>query len=654
MPERIGVYVCHCGSNIAATVDVRQVVERAAKWDSVVVARDYKYMCSAPGRELVKKDIRELNLTGVVVASCSPRMHEAMFRGVLEDAGLNGYLLEIANIREQCAWVSLPGAGATAKAVALTRAAVKKARLNQPIWEREIPVNQATLVVGGGIAGIQAALQVANAGYPVYLVEREPYIGGHMAQFDKTFITLDCATCILTPKLAGVERHPNIRLMTCSEVVQVDGYVGNFRVRVKTSPRYIHEASCTGCGACERACVLWDSIPAEFDEGLGRRGAVYVPFPQAVPLKARVDGKNCLYLTTGNCRRTCGTACQRGAIDFDQEETVSEIAVGSIIIATGFDEFDPGVEPRWGYGRYENVITGMQFERMSNASGPTLGKILLADGTEPRRVAVVHCVGSRSKKYHRHCSRVCCLSSLKFAHLVREKTGAEVFEFYTDLNIFGKQYDEFYHRVREEGVHFIRARGTEVTEIDGQLAVCAEDVELGVYREIPVDMVILNTALIPRHDAEKVSRLFGISRSSDGFFMESHMKLDPVTTFMNGIYLAGCCQSPKDIPDSVAQGAAAAAQALSVIARGKVRLSPVTARVTEELCSGCRICLRTCPFQAISFDQAAGTAEINEAVCKGCGCCSAACPAGAIDITHYGTGQLLAQIEGVCGNEGKD
>ncbi len=648
MSERIGVYVCHCGTNISSVVDVEKVAKEAGSWGNVVIARDYKYMCSDPGQELIEKDIEELGLTRVVVAACSPRMHGPTFKKTLERGGLNGYLVEMANIREQCAWSSEPGEAATNKALALTRAAVKRVAFQQPIEEREVPVNQATLVVGAGIAGIQASLQIAAAGYPVYLVEKEPYIGGHMAKFDKTFPTMDCSACILTPKMVDVNQDPNIHLLTNSEVVKFEGYVGNFKVQVKTKPRYVDMKACTGCGDCQAACVMKNRIPSEFDEGLGMRSAIYIPFPQATPLKAVVDEEKCLYFAKGKCKQTCVQACQAKAIDFEQKEEIVEFEVGSVILATGYQLFDPSIGPQWGYGQYDNVITGIQFERMTNASGPTGGEILLKDGSRPKSVAILHCIGSRDKNYYEHCSRVCCMSSVKFAHLVKEKTGADVYEFYIDMRTFGKQYEEFYNRVQEEGVNFIRGKGAEVVEVDGRLAVRAEDTLLGVYREIPVDMVILNTALIPREDSDKVAQTFGISCSENGFFLESHIKLDPVTTSTDGIHLAGCCQSPKDIPDTVAQGSAAAAQTLAVIARGKVKVSPITASVNASLCSGCKNCLYICPFGAISFDESQKVAAINQAMCKGCGSCAASCPSGAINISNFTMDQIMAQIEGVC------
>ncbi len=648
MSERVGIFVCHCGTNISSVVDVERVAKEAGSWDDVVVAMDYKYMCSDPGQELIQNKIKEHNLTRVVVAACTPRMHGPTFKRTLERVGLNGYLMEMANIREQCAWSSVTGEPATQKAIALTRAAAKRVVKHSAIEESEVPVNKATLVVGAGIAGIQTSLQIAAAGHPVYLVEKEAYIGGHMAKFDKTFPTMDCAACVLTPKMVDLNQDPNIELFTKSQVVGVEGYVGNFKIKLKTQPRYVDIEKCTGCGDCVSACVMKERIPSEFDEGLGKRSAIYIPFPQAVPLKAVADENTCLYLSKGKCKMTCKDACQVDAIDFEEKEQIRELEVGSIVLATGFELFDPGIGHQWGYGLYDNVITGIQFERLANASGPTGGKLVLKDGSEPRRVAIMHCIGSRDENYYKHCSRVCCMSSVKFAHQVKEKTGAEVFEFYIDMRCFGKQYEEFYNRVQEEGVHFIRGKGAEVVEVEGQLTVRAEDTLLGLFRELPVDMVILNNALIPQADSDEVASLFGLCTGEDGFFLESHIKLAPVSTAVEGVYVAGCCQSPKDIPDTVAQASAAAAQALTAISQGKVKLSPIRASVESSRCSGCMSCVNICPYGAVGFDNVNKVSVINQALCKGCGTCGAACPTGAITTSHFTSEQIMAQIEGVC------
>lgn len=651
MSEKVGVYICHCGTNIAATVDCEKVAEELGKMDNVAVSRGYKYMCSDPGQIMIKDDIKDHGLTKVVVAACSPRMHGPTFKTAVEEAGLNGFMNEMANIREHCSWVAIDPEKSTEKAITLTKAAVRKVLLNEALEEGEAPVNNATLVIGGGVTGIEAALKVADSGHPVYLVERDPSIGGYMAKLDKTFPTLDCSACILTPKMVDVARNENIELMTYSEIEEVNGFVGNFKVKVKKKPRYVIEDECTGCADCLDACIYKGRIIDEFDEGLSRRSAIYIPYPQAVPLKAVVDPENCLELKKGKCKKTCVDACDRNAIDFEQKEEIVELEVGNIIVATGYDLFDPGVNPQWGYGMFDNVLTSIQFERMINASGPTGGKLKLADGSEPKRVAILHCVGSRDVNYHEYCSKVCCMSSLKFAHQIKEKLDAEVFEFYIDIRAAGKGYEEFYNRVKEEGVNFIRGKGAEVTEIDGELTVRGEDTLLGVFREVPVDMVILKTALIPNKGTEQLGQMLGISRDQNGFFMEAHMKLEPLNTPSDGIYLAGCCQTPKDIPDSVAQGAGAAAEALQLISAGKVTISPIIASVNQDLCIGCKHCINMCPYKAIEVKEVDGkeVAEVNEALCKGCGTCGAVCPSGAIGISHFTTEQIFAQIEGVCG-----
>ena len=644
MKPRIGVYICHCGANIAATVDVEAVTEFAQGLDSVVVARNYKFTCSEPGQSIIKEDIEKLQLNRVVVAACSPQMHEPTFRRVCEEAGLNRYLFQMANIREQCSWVTHDKEQATKKAKALISSAVRRVAHQEPLGIKSAPVTPRALVVGGGIAGIQAALDIADAGYKVYLAEREPSIGGHMIQLDKTFPTLDCSACILTPKMAQARSNPNIELMTYSEVVEVSGYVGNFKVKIRKKPRYVDESNCTGCGVCQEKCP-W-TADSEFDIGLGKRKAIYTPFPQAVPNVPVIDTEHCVYFQKGTCR-ACEKFCEAKAIDFEQTEKLVEVEVGAIIVATGYDAFDPSAIYEYGYKRLDNVITGLEFERLCNAAGPTGGRIALNGGPEPGSVAIIHCVGSRNQNYHEYCSRVCCMYSLKFAHLVREKTGAKVYEFYTDLKSSGKGYEEFYNRVQNEGVMFVRSRPPEVVSENGKLIVQCEDTLADCLRRIPVDMVILSTALQPRADAGDVARLFSLSRSADGFFLEKHPKLAPVATMTDGIFLAGCAQGPKDIPDTVAQASAAAAAVLSMITRGTIEIEAATSVVDEELCSGCKTCISLCPYNAISFLEDKQAAEINDVLCKGCGVCVAACPAAAITGRHFTDKQIFAEIEGL-------
>ena len=651
MAEKIGVYICHCGTNIASKVDCKAVVDYARNLPNVAVARDYQYTCSDPGQEMIKNDIRELGLTRVVVASCSPLMHEPTFRRAVGDAGLNPFLFQMANIREQCSWISESGELATARAKTIVGAAVTRVNFNEALEVQKVPVNSNVLIVGGGITGIEAALQIADSGKKVYLVEKEPTIGGYMARFDKTFPTLDCAACILTPKMVSVGQHPNIELLSYSDVTEFSGYVGNFAAKIRRRPRYVDEEKCNGCGLCEQKCPL--SVPSEFDCGLGKRKAIYRPFPQAVPSIPVIDREHCLYFTKGICK-VCVKFCPKGAIDFEQKEKFLDVHVGSVILATGFDLFDAARVKEYGYGKFPNVITSLEFERLTHASGPTGGKILLKNGKNPETVAIVHCVGSRDQNYNEYCSRVCCMYSLKTAHLVHEKTDAKVYEFYIDMRAFGKGYEEFYKRLLREDVTFVRGRVAEITDVaqspseKGRLIVVAEDTLLGIVRRIPVDLVVLSVGLEPRRDAEQIAHIFRIGRSKDGFFLEKHPKLAPVSTAGDGMFIAGSCQGPKDIPDSVAQGAAAAANVLSLIDRKEVELEPTIALLNEEVCSGCRICVGLCPYNAITFDDIANRAVIANALCKGCGVCVVACPSGAIEQQNFTNRQLIAEVEASC------
>ncbi|MFP3975020.1 MAG: FAD-dependent oxidoreductase [Dehalococcoidia bacterium] len=1107
---RIGVYICHCGSNIAGTVNCEDVSAFAQDLPGVTIARDYKYMCSDPGQNLIKEDIKNLNVNRVVVASCSPRMHEPTYRRCIQEAGLNPYLFEMANIREHCSWVH-PNEPekATEKAKALVRGAVQKVYYHEPLETREVPVNPSVLIMGGGIAGIQAALEIASSENKVYLVEREPSIGGHMAQLDKTFPTLDCSACILTPKMSLVGAHPNIELLTYSEVEEVAGYVGNFEVKVREKARFVDEEKCTGCGECTRACPV--EIPSKFELGMTNTKAIATSFAQAVPnvasiykreggawppcrftcpagvnaqgyialisqgnfkeaaevvrktmpfpgilgrvcthpcesecerakldepmairalkrsaadyerkvgrekaspveitkkgkiavvgsgpaglacaydliregypvtvfeampeaggmlrygipeyrlpkdvldseisyieelgveiktnnpindigqlfnegykaifmsngawtsQKMRIEGEDangvlhaldflkrvnsgdqtqigkkvavvgggnaaidaarvawrlgaeevsivyrrsreempaekseieetereginiqflaapnkvlsegnkvsgieCTRMELGepdasgrrrpvpvkgseftldvdnviiaigqgvdkealpeeleytqwntlsvdeitletnidgvfaggdvvsgpasvidavaagkeaatsidryirdvdmkegrpeerrkvsdvpkegvasasrssmstievdkrvrsfaeveqgfdentaieeakrclNCAgcadcRECEKVCEAGAINHSMQDEILNLEVGNIIVTTGFQAFDPTPIYQYGYHRLDNVVTGLEFERLISASGPTEGHIALKNGEEPDSVAIIHCVGSRDAKYHEYCSRVCCMYSMKYAHLLREHVpNARIYEFYIDLRCFGKGYEEFYNRMLKEDITFIRGRPGEITQEDGKLVVHAEDTLASIMRDIPVDMAILSIGLEPQEDADEVSKLLKMSRSADGFFMESHPKLEPVSTPTKGVFIAGCCQGPKDIPDTVAQASGAAAEALAMISRGKVEVEAATSVVDEDLCSGCKTCVSLCPYGAISFDEEKKVAVINEVLCEGCGLCAATCPSGAIKARHFTTQEIMAQIEGI-------
>ncbi len=636
---RLGVYVCHCGTNIAGNVDVKRIAKYASTFQNVIVARDYTYVCSDAGQAMIKQDIKNLKLDRVVVAACSPTLHESTFNKCVEDARMNRYLISIANIREQCSWVHThQPEEATKKAIALVRMAVARVSLLKPLETMKVPVRKSSLVIGGGITGIQTALDLAEEGFDVYLVEKNPSLGGHMAQLDKTFPTMDCSLCILAPKMSAVAHHPKIRILANSEIKQVSGYVGNFKVRIAVKPRYVIGKLCNGCGECTKACPI--EVPNEFDENLGLRKAIYIPFPQAVPLIYTIDIDHCI-----KCYK-CVELCGPRAIDFAQEPEEIEIEVGTIITATGFEPFDPSVKEEYGYGIYENVITGIELERILSPSGPSWGKIIRpSDGKAPKRIAFVQCVGSRDDKTNPYCSRVCCMYATKQALLVKEKIpDADISIFYTDLRAFGKGYEEFYKRAQTEGVRYIRGRVAEIVEDpkSNNLILRAEDTLGGDLVEAEADLAVLSTGLIPSVGTSSLCRILNISTSPDGFLKEAHPKLRPMDTLVEGIFIAGVAQGPKDIPDCVAQGSGAAQKASNLMTAGEATIEPFTAEVKEDLCSRCLICLATCPFNALVVKEKA--VKVLEILCKGCGSCAAACPSGAIGIRHFTNEQILAEL----------
>ncbi|MDH3283452.1 MAG: CoB--CoM heterodisulfide reductase iron-sulfur subunit A family protein, partial [Acidobacteriota bacterium] len=548
---------------------------------------------------------------------------------------------------------------ATDKAKAMIAAAVERVKRQEPLQATPMQVNPNTLVVGGGIAGLQAALELANGGHKVFVVEREPSIGGHMAQFDKTFPTLDCAACILTPKMSEAGGHENLSLLTYAELEHVEGSVGDFKVKIRQKARSVDADLCTGCGHCVTKCPR-KVVDQKFEVGLGERKAIYMPFPQAVPRIPVIDRETCIWFERGKCG-ACKILCPTKAIDFEQQDEIIELRVGNIILATGYEMFDPRRIPQYGYGRLANVFTSLEFERMCNASGPTNGKIVLRDGrTQPQSIAIVHCVGSRDRNYNRYCSNVCCMTALKFGHLALEKTNARVHSFYIDIRTSFKDYEEFYHRLLDEGMEFIRGKVAEVTDAarlpgeEGKLIVQAEETLLGRQRRVPVDMVVLMTALEPQKDAREVGLKCGISCSMAGWYTERHPKLDPVATMTDGVFIAGACQGPKDIPASVAQGAAASARVQGMISKGEVLIEPVIATIHEERCSGCRICNNLCPFNAIEFLPGDKVSRVEPALCKGCGTCVAACPAGAISGAHFSNDQIAAELEGLLWDAGDE
>ncbi len=646
---RIGVYVCHCGSNIAGKVDVKDVASFAANLPNVIVSKEYVFMCSEPGQKQIQDDIRQHKLNRIVVAACSPSMHEKTFRKVLVSTGLNPYLLQMANIREQCSWVTEDAAAATEKAKAMVAGAVGRTQLLKPLKKSEVPVAQAIMVVGGGIAGVQAALQCADAGYKVYLVEKEQSIGGHMAMLDKTFPTLDCSACILTPKMVSVGQHPNIELLTYSEVESVGGYVGNIKVKVRRKATGVDYVKCNGCGICQEKCPA--KADNEFEQNRNKRKAIYTMFPQAVPNKPVIDREACIFYQKGKCR-ACEKLCPKGAINFEDQDRFEDITVGSVILTTGHKIFDAKKMANFGYGRLPDVYTSLEFERMVNSSGYSHGHIKTSAGEVPKAVGIIHCVGSRDKRHLPHCSQICCMYSLKFAHLIREHTGADVYNFYIDMRCVGKGYEQFYDRMLHEGVHMIRGKVAEVLpqataapSEKGRLVATVEDTLAGTIRKIPLDMVILANGIQAADDAGKVARTFGVSRDPDGFFMEQHPKLNPFGTTDQCVFIAGTCAGPKDIPHTVSQASAAAAGAITILKQENLSIESITATVHADRCSGCRICNQVCPYEAIKYNEEMKASCVDEGLCRGCGTCVAACPSGAIEGNHFTSEQIMSELE---------
>ncbi len=648
---RIGVFVCHCGMNIEETVDTSRVAEALRGYPGVVHAEDYDYMCSEIGQERIRSAIVEHRLNGVVVAACTPSMHQETFRRAAAEAGLNPYLLEVANIREHVSWVHSDRDVATEKAIRMTRAAVEKVRGNEDLSPIAVGHAMKCLVVGGGITGIQAAINVANNGYEVILVEREPSIGGHMAQLSVTFPTLDCAQCILTPKMVEVSRHPNVRLLTYSEVIEVSGYLGNYTVKIRKNPTYVDPDKCNLCNKCAEVCPV--SVSQEFNENLSERKAIYLPFEQAIPSSYVLDDDACLGVEPLRCGE-CARVCEPGAIDFDMQPELIEEKVGAIILATGYDLYGPSNLTEYGGGKYPDVVTSLQFERMIHPSGPMKGDLRRpSDGRPVNRVAFVQCAGSRDPERHKpYCSRICCTYTAKQAHLFKKShPEGEAAVFYIDIRTDGKGYEEFAQGIiSSQRIRYIRGKVAKVIDQGDHLTVWGVDTLSGERIELDVDLVVLAMAMIPSAGTESLAKTFHINLDENGFLKEAHPKLRPVETTTAGVFIAGTAQGPKDIPDSVAQGSAAAAQAIEILSQEELTHSPEVAYVEERLCGGCGICEDVCPYGAIRV-EGAGVAVVNEILCSGCGTCAAACPAGAIEVKNERHTQIDGMIKAALGSE---
>lgn len=661
--QRIGVFVCWCGSNIAGTVDVKAVSEALAHEPGVVFSTNYQYMCSQAGQEIIRNAIAEHNLTGLVICSCSPRMHEATFRKTAASAGLNPYMVEIANIREQCSWVHKDMPIGTEKAIVLAKAAVAKVHLNAPLTPGESPVTKRALVIGGGIAGIQTALDIADAGFPVDIVEKKPTIGGKMAQLDKTFPTLDCAACILTPKMVDVAQNENIRIFSYSEVEDIHGFVGNFSVKIRKKARFVNEDICTGCGACTEKCPQ-KKVPNEFNLGMDTRRAIYIPFAQAVPKVATIDADYCTMLKTGKCG-VCSKVCTAGAIDYTQKDQIIEEQYGAIVAATGFNPISMEKFDEYAYSQSPDVITSLEFERLTNAAGPTAGKLLRpSDGKHPHTIVFVQCVGSRcaaNTKGKEYCSKICCMYTAKHAMLTRDKyPDTDVYVFYIDVRTPGKNFDEFYRRAVEEyGVHYIKGMVGKVSPENGKLMVQASDLLAGKQLHLEADLVVLAAAIEPDKSARPLATLLTASMDTNDFFTEAHPKLRPVESPTAGVFLSGTCQGPKDIPETVSQAGAAAAKVIGLLAKNSLTGNPCVAHSDEWMCNGCSSCERVCPYGAITYQEKEfrmpdrttrirRVAQVNAAVCQGCGACTVACPSGAMDLNGFSSKQIMAEVDAIC------
>lgn len=660
--QRIGVFVCHCGTNIAGTVDVSAVAEAAKKEPGVVYSVDYTYMCSENGQNLIAEAIHKYSLTGIVVCSCSPRMHEATFRKVAEANGLNPYMVEIANIREQCSWVHKDMKVATPKAVTLMKTAVAKVNLNTPLQEGESLVTKRALVIGGGIAGIQTALDIAEAGYNVDIVEKTPSIGGRMSQLDKTFPTLDCSSCILTPRMTEVAQNDRIKLYTYSEVEDVSGFVGDFTVQIRKKARSVNADLCTGCGLCQTKCPS-HKAKNEFNRGLDTRKAIYTPFAQAIPNIPVIDRDSCIHFQTGKCG-ICSKVCQAKAIDYEQKDEIITEKYGAIIVATGFDIISLDKFGEYAYQESPDVVSSLELERIMNAAGPTSGHLeRMSDHRQPKEMVFIQCVGSRcsDSRGKSYCSKICCMYTAKQAILIKDHyPDINIHVFYIDVRTPGKNFDEFYRRAVEQyGVDYIKGQVGKVTPLpDGKLHVHGVDMLDQKSVDINADMVVLAAAIEPNKDIRKIATMLTLSIDNNNFLNEAHPKLRPVEAATAGVFMAGVAQGPKDIPETVSQAGAAAIKVVGLLAKEKLKTNPCIAQADELFCNGCSVCQNVCPYGAISYidkeirdhgvRETRRIASVNSALCKGCGACTVACPSGAMNLKGFSNRQIMAEVDTVC------
>ena len=644
---RIGVYICHCGGNISDTVDVEKVKEAVSKLDNVKIVETVDYLCSTQGQSLIKSGIKDYGINRVVVASCSLYLHLGTFRRAVSEAGLNPYLLEMVNIREHCSWVHDNIEQATKKAIDIVRGAVNRVRHLEVLHPIKTKVKKEVLVIGGGISGIQAALEMADKGYQVYLVERNPCIGGHMAQLSETFPTLDCSYCILAPRMVSVSQHPRIKIITMAEPVALEGMPGDYTVTIRVKPRYVDIEKCTGCDECTKVCPV--EVPDEFNLGLTWRKAIYIPYPQGTPRAYVIDTDNCLGLAPIACGK-CIEVCDPGAINYDMQPEEIKLNVGAIILATGYEQISPNDFGEYSYGTHPDIVTNLQFERIMH-----LGFKKPSDGRLPKKVAFVLCVGSRAlqERAKEYCCKIGCMVAIKQAIMLKKAIpNVEPWIFYQDIRADGKGYEEFYARAREQGVKFVRGLAARVLPTNDGLIVKAEDTIAGMPVEEKFDMVVLSMGITPRPDTEELAKIFGLHTGPDGFFMERHYKLNPVDSAKEGIFVSGCALGPKDIRESVEEGMAAASRAATFIGQGELEVSPEVPVIDRGKCDLCGKCVEICPTKAITIKDS--SISVTPIACINCGACVPACPKDAIDQNNFREKQLIAQVQGVSMGELKE
>lgn len=645
--RRLGVFICHCGVNIAGTIDVKSLVEGIGRIGDVILSTDYIYMCSEPGQQLLREAIQEKGLDGVVVACCSPNMHENTFRKAVKSQGMNPYLCEIANIREQCSWVhQKEKEKATQKAEEIIRATLEKLRRNKKLEPIPIEIYRKVLVIGGGIAGITASLDLAEGGYEVILLEKESALGGHMAQLSRTFPDLELALSGLLSMASEVERHPKITLYLYSELEEVKGYVGNFELVIQKKPTSVSWERCTGCGQCILNCPV--EFASEFERGLGLRKSIDLYYSSCIPNKPVIDRKHCLFFSDQSCHR-CKEVCPEGAIHFDQEmERISE-KVGAIVVATGYELYPKEQLGEYGYGEIPDVIDSLAFERMLSTHGPTQGKIVRpSDRKVPKEMVFIQCVGSRDPdRYLPYCSRICCMVIAKQAKMFKKQVpDGQPYIFYMDIRSDGKGDEEFVQKtIEEEGLLYLRGRVSRVFQEDGKVRVLGVDTLTGRGVEVSADMVVLATAMVPSRGSKELSAKLRATVDRFGFFTEAHIKLYPVESSTRGIYLAGCSQSPKEITDTVSQASATASKIQALLSSERLLQDPLIAFVDEEICSGCGICVEICPYEAREMDPQRRISIVRDVLCQGCGACIASCPNHACELRNGSSQQILRMVE---------